>query len=665
MPPKTKSTKSLRTKKRRKKDDDVDENASTTIVNNTNTSSTGNETEGWDITIMRKIFYAAQQVQKCQKCIQSLYKLIKESKYDEFYKEFCYDVKTTLKYDFDNPKIKNILDMIAAFMISVKNENLLKNKTNEDTFDEIGLELFGKDTFTIAQISKTYKNLLDDIMRDALIPYLAAVNSSTRLNTLYLVRKLLQRAEDIEQDIFDRLQSALLDRIRDKVVNVRLFAAYTLHRFQTIENKEDKVINALQFHLKNDPSDNVRLACLNVIYPTNQVLPDIILKTRDCNSKIRDTAFKKLSKSINIKQLSLKNRLTILNNGFKDRNANVMQTVKNSLIPHWIKCYEDDLIELLSDLDSIENVDVISKFLEIVFQYLFSIKIEKRTRLHLIVDKFCEDYLDEQSILNKKQLSPENVIFWRCLSSFLKKNEDELAKYQPDLENRLELRKEINLLLDAIELDENEKDDQGQSEQVLNSTNQPPNVTDGGETENEQSVSKKIKKELDTTIEESVIKEQLNEDNELIKNPIDMVIPNLSNFIAFFQDFCLQIDQDDFEADDLIDYEFIFKEFCLFLDNYEIADDSQKQLVIHLAKEIILMKNLGNKFDEYIENLMKYLSASVIKTDEELVIYTVEITNLVRETLENPFGNQNEEEMHEEADHKEIRRLGNLKFALL
>lgn len=127
------------------------------------------------------------------------------------------------------------------------------------------------------------------------------------------------------------------------------------------------VISALKFHLKHDNAPTVRIACLNVIYSTKEVIPDLILKTRDVNSKIREIAFKKLAKKINFKELTINNRLTLLNNGFKDRNEKVNLAVKNSLVPAWLKCYDDDLIELLSDLNVIDNVDVVSKFLEFIF----------------------------------------------------------------------------------------------------------------------------------------------------------------------------------------------------------------------------------------------------------------------------------------------------------
>lgn len=218
------------------------------------------------------------------------------------------------------------------------------------------------------------------------------------------------------------------------------------------------------------------------------------------------------------------------------------------------------------------------------------------SHLHFIVDKFYEEYLDEQAILNKKQLLPENCLFWRCLSNFLKKNEDELNKYQPDLENKLNLRNEINSLLDAIDL----KDGQ-ETNKILNSTEQQLDRNDNKTEDDESDLNKTNKNnslnnnnQSNILIEPSLIE---NEDDDLIKNSIDLIIPNLSNFIAFFKDFCYQVNNGEFENEQLILNEFIFKEFCLFLENYEIDDDSQKQQVITFANEIILMDELGEKFE--------------------------------------------------------------------
>ena len=581
------------------------------------------ESAGYDVKIMRKILYAAQFVHKQQKCVQSLYKLIKEIKFEVFYEEFCRNVKCILQYESENEKVVNVLDMIATFMISVKNENLLKNKMSEETFDEIGLELFGKDTFAIATISKTYKNLLDYILSDALIPFLNSLSVNTRLNTLYLVRKILQHVVDIEFHIYERLKSVLIDRTSDKNANARLSAVYTIHRFQNVDDPDDKVINAVRFHLKYDPTPSVRFACLKVICATKEVIPDLILKTRDLKSKIREMAFQKIAKKVDLRQLSVKQRLTLLNNGFKDRDPKVKQAVREFLVPAWIKCYEDDLIELLNDLEVILNVGVISKFLEAAFQYSFSIKLERRTKLHLLIDRFYDDYLDQQSLLNKRQLSPENCLFWRCLGAFMKKNEDELLKCQPDLEKQMNLRNEINSLLEAIddlEVDQNKK------------ASEP--ASSGTPSDDERPMSQ--------------------EEAELNRaNPVDLIMPSLSNFVAFFQNFCLDVNSNQYEQDDLIELEFIFRELCLFLDNYDIADDSQKQLTINLAEQIILMEELGNKFDEYIEHLMRFLSKSVVRTNEELISYTVDITNKVEASLEN----EDPEEELPMVDPKMIRNL--------
>lgn len=598
------------------------------------------ESNGYDVSIMRRIFVAAKFLQKQQKCVQSLYKLIKEIKFEEFYEEFCRNVKCALQYEHENQEVKHILDMVATFMISVKNENLLKNKMNENTFDEIGMELFGKDTFEVAAISKTYKNLLDYILSDALIPYLNSTRVNTRLNTLYLVRKILTHVVDIEFNIYERLKAILIDRASDKNANVRLSAIYTIHRFQNVDDPQDKVIEAIRFHLKHDPTHSVRLACLKVICATPGVVEDLIQKTRDIKSKIREIAFQKIAKKVDLQALSDQQRLRLLNNGFKDRDPKVKQAVREFLVPAWMKCYDDDLIELLNGLDVVVNVEVISKFLEIAFQYAFSIKIDRQSKLHLLIDKFYDDYLDEQSLLNKRQLTPENCLFWRCLGAFLKRNEDEVLKCQPDLEKRMNLRKEINSLLEAI-------DDLAVNPGEQASGDEAP--TDNEATAGEESPASA---ESERTTADS--ERPMNELEELHRaNPVDLIMPSLSNFVAFFQNFCLDVNANQYEQEDLIELEFIFKELCLFLDNYDIADHSQKQLIINLAEQIILMEELGDKFDEYIEHLMRFLSKSVVPTNEELISYTVDITNKVEASLEH----EDPEEELPIVDPKMIRKL--------
>ena len=594
-----------------------------------------NESNDYDVQIIRKIFKAAQFSQKLQNCVQALYRVSKEFKFDEFYEEFSRDVKCILQFEAENEKVVSVLDMIATFMISVKSKNLLENEVNENMCDEIGLEVYGKKTFTV---NKIYKNLLDHILNDPLIPFLGSANANTRLNTLYLVRKILKKVVDIEPNIYERLKSALIDRTSDKNANVRKLAFLTIHRFQgDVDDPEDMVMRALRFHLKYDPTDFVRLACLNVIWPIRAVIPDLILKTRDIKSKIRETAFKKIAKNIDPKQLTIDQRLTLLNNGLKDRDPKVNRAVHEFLVPAWIKCYDDNLIELLNDLEVILNEGAISKFLEIAFRYSFSIKIETRTKLHLLIDQFYTGYLDQQSLLTKRPLSPENCLFWRCLGAFMKKNEDELFKCQADLEKRMNLRKEIHSLLEAIddlEVNSAEEVDNAGVPEVVNKTNSEYTV--------------------DANYEEQSVNRNDSEAELNHQNSVDLIMPSLSNFVAFFQNFCFGVNANEYEQDDLIKLEFIFKQLCLFFDNYDIADDSQKKLIINLAEQIILMDELGSKFDDYIEHLMRFLSKSVLRTNEELISYTVDITNKVEASLEEE--NQ-QEELLPEVDPEKIRKL--------
>lgn len=127
------------------------------------------------------------------------------------------------------------------------------------------------------------------ILKETVINCLYSLDPGCRFNACALVNKIFMHLQDVDNDVYESLRKALLDRCADKERSIRAAAAKALHRFQEADDPKDRVIAALNFHLKNDPDADVRQACLMSIQPTKETTDDYIHATRDVKDIIRKT----------------------------------------------------------------------------------------------------------------------------------------------------------------------------------------------------------------------------------------------------------------------------------------------------------------------------------------------------------------------------------------
>lgn len=185
-----------------------------------------------------------------------------------------------------SPYTKNVLDFITKFLMNVSqignkdDETIIEDKEN---CDELGMETLGEESFGAG----CQTTLLDRILKDLILKYLYSVSNECRYNTCQLIQRIFSELEDIDEDAFENIKGALIDRFADKEKMVRKAAALACHRFQDMDDPQDLLIKACQFHLKNDPVADVRSACLQVLEPTKFTLNDFINSTRDVKDYIR------------------------------------------------------------------------------------------------------------------------------------------------------------------------------------------------------------------------------------------------------------------------------------------------------------------------------------------------------------------------------------------
>lgn len=380
------------------------------------------------------------------------------------------------------------------------------------------------------KLYRLFRNLLDFVISDVLLPFLCSVNVNTRLNAACLLLKLVNSIEDLDASLFGRLKASLLERLIDKSPKVRALAAVLLYRFQDHQTANDAVQWGLVFHLKHDPSQSVRLACLNVLVVNKETLPAILSKTRDASDRIRAKAFAKLAKKIDFKALLNKEqRLFLIRNGLNDRSQSVQTAFARLVIPAWIRSYADNLVDLLMDLDLIEenaasgqtNCELIERFLANYFESALSAsRSSSLCKLHLIIVDFAKYNLDDEFLVKSERFTAETFFLWCALIKFFRGREDALDQVVDIAEQRIKLKKEFVQLL-QIETSVSIGHSKGAGNEV---GDQAGNVADNvaGDEMSETNevktgeVSAKSSSPNHSPLEQSVIDENNNETSEVL-----------------------------------------------------------------------------------------------------------------------------------------------------
>ena len=85
--------------------------------------------------------------------------------------------------------------------------------------------------------------------------------ADTRLRVCQLINKILKyMGEDacIDDDLYNKIYDGMLDRLKDKVAEIRSQAATALQRLQDPKDDECPITKAYLFHLVHDPNNVVR-----------------------------------------------------------------------------------------------------------------------------------------------------------------------------------------------------------------------------------------------------------------------------------------------------------------------------------------------------------------------------------------------------------------------
>ncbi|XP_074641099.1 condensin complex subunit 3-like [Tubulanus polymorphus] len=351
---------------------------------------------------------------ECQKGLHSHGQLIKrlqkiqaKVESNDFISTFINLMKHSMIIYKREPAVERTIDFIAKFTVSTPAIDQKVSDSNKD--DEM-------DGSVDSEESETENEFLNKII-DFLLKSHQASHHAVRFRSCQLINKLLRNmGEDaqIDDNLYDSIYQAMLERMRDKFPLVRVQAVLSLTRLQDPTDKDCPIINAYLFMLSCDPNQDVRKAVLQSIATSTQTLPQILERTRDVKDVVRKASFIVIAEKIHIKALTIAQRIKLLKDGLGDRSDVVKEACASQLLQAWLRLYGGNILELLNCLD-VEDAESM-KTTELALQTMF-----KKSQSAQLVDDF--DLLDEKLVIPVDNLTCESVFYWRCLSEYIRSGE--------------------------------------------------------------------------------------------------------------------------------------------------------------------------------------------------------------------------------------------------
>lgn len=235
---------------------------------------------------------------------------------------------------------------------------------------------------------------------------------------------------EIDEDLFEALQTALLDRVRDRESGVRVQAVVALSRFQAdlsddAEEEDEsatRISEVLLHLLQHDPSAEVRRAVLAHLNQSGATLPFLLERARDADPVLRKQVYSNVMPAINgFKPLSISKRNRLLEWGLLDRDASVRRAAERMFGVDWLNLANGSILELLQRLDianSKVNEDAVRAFLAVRPEFVDGLA-------------FGREFWEE--------LGPESCFLARCVNDHCGRIGKDISDKLPELSALSEL----------------------------------------------------------------------------------------------------------------------------------------------------------------------------------------------------------------------------------
>ncbi|KAI0063895.1 hypothetical protein BV25DRAFT_1823946 [Artomyces pyxidatus] len=183
-----------------------------------------------------------------------------------------------------------------------------------------------------------------------------AKDKNVRYRVVHFVAEMISHLGELDEEMYKKLRTALLERIRDKESTVRVPAVIALAKLCGTENEDEleegepTVSDALEDILAHDPSADVRRAALLNILVSPTSLSALLARTRDVDTTIRKlvysavlepNCFSSIAEEERVvghahpRALTIAQRELIVRNGLGDREPTV-RAAAGKLVGAWV-----------------------------------------------------------------------------------------------------------------------------------------------------------------------------------------------------------------------------------------------------------------------------------------------------------------------------------------
>ncbi|EDQ91232.1 uncharacterized protein MONBRDRAFT_31472 [Monosiga brevicollis MX1] len=237
----------------------------------------------------------------------------------------------------------------------------------------------------------------------------AAQDKSVRFRACQVISRVLNRLSDgtdLSEELYDALETVVLDRMHDKIPAVRVQAVKAAGRLQAVDDADCPIVQRYLALLSKDSSADVRCAVLQQLIFTKNTKTAILARSRDIKTPVRVAFFKAmLDQAVHYKAISVAQRVALLRDGLLEREDAVRKQA-TKLALSWFRL-AGGLDALLDAIDVELNVEV--------------------------AEALCQAILNSEDVtmeaLNLSALSPSRTFFWVQACKFLQQQ-----KRQEDLE---------------------------------------------------------------------------------------------------------------------------------------------------------------------------------------------------------------------------------------
>ncbi|KAK3301554.1 condensin subunit-like protein [Chaetomium strumarium] len=186
-------------------------------------------------------------------------------------------------------------------------------------------------------------------LMETILPLLTAKDKFVRYRSTQLISHIINSLDAIDDDLFQKLRSGLLKRIRDKEAMVRAQAVLGLGRLagnqaEAEPDSDDSddaasgLLEKLLEVLQNDPSADVRRSLLVNLPILPGTLPFLLERARDQDAATRRAVYSRLLPALgDFRHLSLSMREKLLRWGLRDRDENVRKAAGRLFRERWIE----------------------------------------------------------------------------------------------------------------------------------------------------------------------------------------------------------------------------------------------------------------------------------------------------------------------------------------